>query len=810
MTVHTYMRTSTSYRFPFAKFPAVRLAFLFSLGVILAKYNTFELSLLLTVSGGIFFIWLIFEFVVRPKFSLLSSRIAISFYLFLIVLAAAILFTIEDHRDKKYLELAQPIELFEWEEIKVYGTVIQEGKTSGGRQALVVEADSTGLPGEIIWKMNYKIRLYGNLEDDPEIVSGSKLIAIVTPWEFPEKRNPHEFDYGKWLQAQGISSHGEINTVLEVKELQPFSWERIRSKVQKNVDLLFSEQTAPLAKALLLGHKEELTPETKQHFARAGLSHIMAVSGLHVGFIVAPFWILIPYFWGSNKGKWLGLLLLTFLLTGYAGLTGFSSSVCRASLMAWLLTYGKLFHKVRDSINLTAVAAIILLIISPKQLFDVGFQLSFGAVFIILLLMPEAKKLIPLKYRYRKAGSFFTIILVSIVVQVGLFPILIYYFEEFSIIGPVANALVVPVLSITVPAGLLMSLMSPLVPDIIYSGIAPVEYSLLWIGWVASGLGSLEISFIEIEEINISLFLFWSAIVGFVATLRTPSLRWKYMIGILIAANLYLVEEIVNQPAEKKTTVTFLDVGQGDAAHIKTPNGKHILVDAGRWSPSQNSGERVLLPYFEELGIDHLDALILSHPHADHIGGTVPILQNLSVEKIYQSNYQHDSNLFHEFQQVAEQKGIDIIEPKSGELIDIEPSIRLFVLAPTTNGLNSSNPNNHSLVFKFQYGQNSVLFSGDAEKEQEHKIAGIFGDFLKSDIYKVSHHASKTSSTKKFISEISPEITVASLAFRNVFRHPSPEAVNRLHQYSDSQKYTSLSGAITFRINGNSIEESSQ
>ncbi len=700
--------------------------------------------------------------------------------------------------------LAETINLFAWENIHIEGEVLQTGVSGSGRAVQIVRVEESKLQ-ENIWHQTYLIRLYG--ERDTEIFAGQSIKGLVRLYEFPERRNPHEFDYGGWLTRQGISAHGELVSIFSVAEGSSGGWSRYRSRVQANVDRVFSGDQAPMAKALLLGYKGDLTPEIREQFSRSGLSHIMAVSGLHVGFVVAPFWLIIPWFWSIRYGKWVGLMMLTLLLFGYAGLTGFSASVSRASLMAWLITYGKLFYKVRNSINLTAVAACILLMIHPVQLKEIGFQLSFSAVFIILLVLPEVQRLIPANYRFGKKGALISVVLVSIVVQAGLFPILVWYFGEFSIAGPIANALVLPVLSFTVPAGLLFAILTPVNEGMIQAGILPVQYSLEWIQWVASAIGSREESFIAVNIRSVWLLLIWFCLILFISTIRLPSLRFKWLILLLISINGFLIEQTVAKKEGQVLKVTFLDVGQADAVHIRTPGGKHILSDAGRWSPFSNSGERILLPYFREKGITRLDAVILSHPHADHIGGMPDLIREMEIGVIYQSDYDYESLLYRTYMNLARQNNITVKKPYAGEMIEIDESIRLFVLGPENNGRRPSNPNNRSLVFRLEYGSTSFLFTGDAETDQERELALRYGEFLNTDVYKAGHHGSNTSSTELLMQFVKPEYTVASLAFRNQFRHPGSDAVTRIQTYSEKQKFTSLSGAVRLISDGNSVSK---
>ena len=251
-------------------------------------------------------------------------------------------------------------------------------------------------------------------------------------------------------------------------------------------------------------------------------------------------------------------------------------------------------------------------------------------------------------------------------------------------------------------------------------------------------------------------------------------------------------------------TLTFFDVGQGDAALLKTPNDKHILIDAGVWSPGYNSGRSIILPHLQSAGIKKLDAIILSHPHADHIGGILDLIEEMPVDVIYNSGYEYDSKLYHSYLELAKKRSIPTIPLVAGDTLNVDRSILFLVLGPDGRTYNSD-PNEHSVVLNVIYGESEFLFTGDAGEDQEERLLHAYTDLLDTDILKVGHHGSRTSSSLPFLKTVTPDIAVVSLAERNRFRHPHKEALTRLQQSQAELLFTSLERAIILESDGKAI-----
>ena len=779
-----------------APWPALRIAVLFALGiwagtiVDLSFWAAFIGMLCLLIST------LLYE--LYANHAVKKQRTKSGGHLLYICLLFSIgIFWITAHESRpapQYLDLGKSDHEFE-----LHGTVTESTLTQSGNPRITLEVDSLSFQGYPTWRKPFKVEAFSSDSSDIEQLAFGRDVTVKAELNrVDQPRNPHQFNYRRFLEQRGIFLVANISEIPQsVPVADRFSWIYWQSETRKVLSGLFSGDRKTLAKAVILGDRSGLERDRQTAFSRAGLAHLMAVSGMHVGFLMAPIWFLVPLFWRFRFGGQAAFLFCMMILTAYAGVTGFAVSVVRASVMAVLLMYARCFQKQSDGLNLLGAAALIMLIINPAYLFDVGFQLSFGAVLIILTTLPASRQILPVNWRYTKSAKVYQFVMVSVLVQTGLYPILAHYFNEFSLIGPLSNTIAVPfvqgMFTLTM-VNMGLAVFSPGWAAVLNTPSDAVLSGLdRWVEYITRQ----DFSWVEAGIPGMWFFLLWGAGIAVFASVHKPALRWK-VINLFLAALLVQLSWSVWQDRQnRELIITVFDVGQADALFIQTPDGTNFFYDTGLKSFFHDSGSRVLEPELRSMGIDHIDAIIHSHPHADHIGGTKHLMETFSVGAIYQPEFDYESEVYKNMMAAAEENEIPVYHVTLGDLIELTPEIRLFVLAPH-NRLTGTDPNTWSAVIRLQYGETSVLLTGDATRQTEEYLVNDYGSFLDVDLLKVGHHGSSTSSTSEFLEKVRPEKSVASLALESRFGHPHHQAAWNLVESGTRLRYTSLQGAVRY------------
>jgi competence protein ComEC len=700
--------------------------------------------------------------------------------------------------------------------------VIDEPVVSDGRTKMLVEIVSVANERDsAVTEGKGYVTIYPDKrkKEVPLPVPYGSLITFRSVIQAPSaERNPGEFSYRDYLALNNIfatvSVRGYANiTVSSGREPNPF-FEYIifpsKRFIIATIRTVMQGDEAYFLIGLLLGDRTELSDEIKNAFMNTGTIHVLAVSGSHVVLVAEIIVIVVGLLRLPRRPKY---LLVMAMLVYYMYLTGATPSVVRATIMMLLMTLGKYLQEKTDIYNVLGAAAVIILLYEPKQLFDVGFQLSFSAVFSIVYFYPKLNALIPSipepLEEFKLMQWLWQLFAVSLAAQIGTLPFTAYYFGKVSIVSLAANLVVVPLVGVVVTVGLSGAILG-----------------VFWM-WFASCFSEVNqviavvtLQFVQWAEqvpyavVNTATFgwqetMIYSILIGAIFNLGSKRILTRFLFAGMAAANILLFLHLTDDP-QLPLRVIFLDVGQGDGAVIRFPDGSTVLVDAGPSAPGYDAGERNVAPYLRRSGIGEIDAVITSHPHADHLGGVPYILKNFTVRKAIDAGQAANSSLFRAYGSLLQTiphtavRAGDVLTYGNARLYVLHP-VNRFIDADSSNGY--SDLNGSSVVFKLVYGNTSFLFTGDAEIDAEEHIAYAYGDFLRSDVLKAGHHGSSTSSSEGFISYVTPKHAVISVALFNKFRHPSKRVIERLKNRGAEVYRTDREGAVVFESDGITVKK---
>ncbi|NBB87322.1 MAG: DNA internalization-related competence protein ComEC/Rec2 [Bacteroidetes bacterium] len=656
----------------------------------------------------------------------------------------------------------------------------------------------------------------------PSVLHGDHVALQGMLEPLPRRRNPADFDYGAFLQRQGVHAVFTIrDSVAVVVQGADRSWldqlivdlrQYVRSQIARVVP---TSEGRVLLTALVLGDRTALDSDMREQFRRTGLMHLLAVSGLHVLLVgMVLFQVLGPLLRRLGmpwRGAEAGRAILTLTLLGlYMLVAGASVSVVRAVLMATLLIGGLLLQRSAHTLNTLGVAAVVLLLVRPTQLFDVGFQLSFTAVVAIVTLQPRLRELLPLAWLERpwvRAGLLNVVVSVGAVL--GTLPVLLYHFGYASWAGIVLNLPAIPLTAGTLLAGLLA-----LVAGGISTGAAQVfgasadlcAHLLLWI----TAQGDAWLGFLAIDRFVTAPLSVGALVLGTLALAQwpRPRNRWRLAGAALVCLVLTTWGPVIHDNRTAPLELVFFDVGHGDAALVQFPGGGTLLVDAGARDQFVDHGQRTLLPHLHHVGIRKIDTVVISHPHADHFGGLLTLLRSVPIGRVFHNGQAHPSDLFNQKIGLLDSLRIPHRSLTAGDTLRLDPSVRVDVLAPEpARSFDYTQANDASVVLRLRYGDVRVLFAGDAEQEAEHLLVNRYDRLLYSDVIKVGHHGSRTSSASGFVDAVRADTTQDAVAIISVGRGrryglPSPTVVDRWKAHGTDVRITRDVGAVWLQSDG--------
>jgi len=626
-----------------------------------------------------------------------------------------------------------------------------------------------------------------------------------------EDRNPGEFNYDNYLHSQGISGLLYVNDDYDVKII---NWNssafqtaifNARKFVDSQIKSLHNAQTAGLLRGLLLADRSNIDYETKTEFVNSGVMHILAVSGLHVGYIVLIFVVVLGRFNIFIRSILTIVGLIAFLL-----LTGMPPSVFRAVVMAVVIIMAYMANRSTNIFNSLAIAAFIVLSLNPEELFGAGFQLSFLAVLSIAVIYPIMQKYIySLKLKSKVVNYILLFMGVSLSAQLGTLPLTLIYFGKLSSVSLLTNLIVIPLAGVIVGIAIFTLTLSLFISSIAIFYSSANEIIIYTLYKIISFAGSNQYSFIPIK--NFTLYdsaIFYAAIVLIILGLtQFKSVAGKIIFMILVITNAVLLSSFDNRNLleDNNLNVMMIDVSQGDATLIKFPNGQSALIDGGYASFYFDNGKRIIRPLLNHLDIYKIDYAFVSSITQESYGGFIPLIRSGIIRNIIKPMPDSSSMVDIKFEELIHENNISIKYFRK-DVLEIH-EVKIYLLNDENSTSFIRTKNNQTGVFKLVYGNTSFLFPGNIENEAEYFYCDEYKNFLKSDVLKIANNGSINSTSLEFLQTVQPKMSLISVANQNKFVKTSPFILERLKKMNSQIYRTDQEGAVLLQSDGVKIRK---
>ncbi len=662
-----------------------------------------------------------------------------------------------------------------------------------------------------------KISLICKVRDDSQAIDklynrmlpGFKVRIEGTFQRGREARNPGEFNYDEYLRAKGISGLFYIKDQYDVKIID---WNssvfrtaifKARKYVDSKINCLHNEQTSGLLRGLLLADRSNIDYQTKTEFVNSGVMHILAVSGLHVGYIVLIFVVVLGRFNIFTRSILTIVGLIAFLL-----LTGMPASVFRAVTMAVVIILAYMTNRSSNIYNSLAIAAFIVLVSNPKDLFSPGFQLSFLAVLSIAVIYPILQMYIySLRLKSKIANYILLFMGVSLSAQLGTLPLTLMYFGKLSLVSLLTNLIVIPLAGVIVGIAIFTLVLSLFISSaaIIYSSANNILVYILF--KIISFAGTFQYSYLPIRNFTVydSLIFYAALILIILFLLNFKSLKSKLVASIVVILIAVVFGSLDNKNLLRRgqLNVMILDVNQGDATFLKFPNGKTALIDGGFASFYFDSGDRIIKPLLNHLDIDKIDYAIVSSITQESFGGIISLISAGMIKNIIKPVVDSNFIVDVQFERLLHEHKIPI-RYYNEDILRIDEVSLYFLNDKDITSFNRIE-DARNIVIKLVYGKTSFLFPGKIKHEAEYYYCDKYKDFLKSNVLRVANYGSINSSSIEFLRMVQPDICLIGSENQNKFGTTSPIVQERLEKIGAQIYRTDEDGAILLKSDGVNI-----
>ncbi|CAN5396760.1 hypothetical protein BH09SUM1_BH09SUM1_13210 [soil metagenome] len=640
------------------------------------------------------------------------------------------------------------------------------------------------------------------------LVPGDTVIAIGSVLELPDASSGEP---GSWLASSGAVAALRCRQWRVDKSDSIIStaarWVRgLSVESERRMSAMLPGENGALMIAMTVGDTHLLSRDQQEAFSRTGLVHLFSVSGIHTMLIGILLRLMLKPF---GFRPWIRLLILAIMLFFFSAFVGMRPSVLRSALLLLIYDSTDLLRRPVEPLSALGSVGTFLLLISPRAVWQVDFQMTFLCVVALIFFSPWRTALqravgVRLGWGFVSSmvngllGIFFT----SIAVQLFLIPILMSRFGETSIVAPFANMAFLFVASLCVICGfaaLLLEACVPFLGNLLLLATTPLLTYLnggtdlmasypfaTWPG-VAPSLFASVLLYVAL----ISGAWNWSQ-----REVQPRRSRWTFAPGLGVLLIALFVQQL--QVRSGRLDIWFLDVGQGDAILIRSPDGGSGLVDAGPVSAGW------LLPDMLRMrGVRRLNFVVATHADADHIGGMPDVFARVPVGVVYTNGRIAETDEFRDFDASAKGSGAREVQARRGDLIQMDGVVKIEALHPTAE-FASQNPaeNNSSVVLMLEYAGRRILLTGDAERPAETQILASESD-IHADVLKAGHHGSGGSTSPEFLGAVNPDAVIISCGRANRYGHPAPELIERVQQQGALIMRTDLQGTIHLSVASN-------
>jgi DNA internalization-related competence protein ComEC/Rec2 len=640
---------------------------------------------------------------------------------------------------------------------------------------------------------------------------GNQITVQGTLQKFTEATNPGQFNEKLYYQIENIDYKMLADKIIVTNDHYSgfhIALDRIKNKLLKVYESILSDKEAGTLIAMLLGEKYLLDDDIKQLYQINGISHILAISGLHISLLGMFVFHLL------KKLKCpvvVATLFAIFFIYSYGVLTDFSVSTNRAVVMMSIYFFATIIGKTYDMLSALALSAFLILLQNPLQILSAGFLLSFAAVLGIAVIYPCLQKLYPSK------NTVLSSLYISFSAQIATTPVILYFYYQFPLYSLVTNLIILPFVTLLTLTSILAGIVGALILPLGVFLIGGCNYILLFYEWVCRLVSKLPNHLITVGKPGLILLcLSLLFVVLFIWLVHRYERKFFIVLPVLSILILLIPHH------NKGFSVTMLDVGQGDCIVMESGGGSTYLVDGGS-NDIKNVAKYRIIPFLLSQGKDRIDYAIVSHSDSDHISGIMELIMDnpIKINNLVLPLIQEKDSSYIKLEELAAEYKINLRYIQKGDAIG-EGDLCITCLHPQAD-FKPTSLNSYSTVLSVKYQDFDMLLTGDLEKDGEkavieqfqnssgagnnqngfdHQQAGTY-DY---DILKVAHHGSKYSTSAEFLSLIKPELSLISCSKNNRYGHPHKELLDRLDQIGSKKLITYERGAIMLKTNGKNLE----